>query len=51
MQLTWRYALKKNTRCDYEIPGMILLQARLREVLHLSNFALSPMVLPLLEIF
>jgi hypothetical protein len=48
-------------RCGYEVPGMILLQAYLFtysllrgvtfEVPLLSNYALSPTVLPLLETF
>jgi hypothetical protein len=46
------------TRCGYEVPGMILLQAsvplylqRTFEVLPLSSYALSPTMLPLLETF
>jgi len=48
-------------RCDCEVPGMILLQAYLYtysllrgvtfEVLPLSSYALSPMMLPVLETF
>jgi len=48
-------------RCGYEVTGMILLQAYLYtysllrgvtfEVLPLSSYALSPMMLPLLETF
>jgi hypothetical protein len=48
-------------RCGYEVPGMVLLQAYpcicsiLRgvtfEALPLSSYALSPMILPLLETF
>jgi hypothetical protein len=47
--------------CGYDVPGMILLQAYLYnyslmrgvtfEVLPLSSYALSPMMLPLLEHF
>jgi hypothetical protein len=51
----------QDTRCDYEVPGMILLQAYLYtysllrgvtfEVLSFSSHALSPLILPLLGTF
>jgi hypothetical protein len=53
--------LKVNVKCGYAIPGMILLQVYLYtfslwrgvafEALPLSNYAFSPMILPLLGTF
>jgi len=54
--------VEKSTRCGYEVPGMTLSQAShlytydflgsvTFQVLTLSSYALSPTMLPLLEIF
>jgi hypothetical protein len=54
-------SLQGDTKCGYEVPGVILLQSYLHtysllrgitfEVLPLSSYALSPTMLLLLEIF
>jgi hypothetical protein len=53
--------LSSRASCGYEVPGMVLLQVYLYtygllrrvtfELLILSSYALSPTMLPLLEIF